>query len=104
MVYLPLPEVCMMGEPSGEDTLLTSGVTTTAQTRPDSDVNFGRLQAINLDTLELVRAHREKTPSVTAALATAGSLVFSIFLFLRGRWQTICCHCTRPAEPFCGQS
>lgn len=80
MVYLPLSEVCMMGGPTGEGTLLSSGVTTTAQPRPDSDGNFGRLQAINLDTMELAWAHRETTPPVTAALATAGSLVFSGFL------------------------
>jgi alcohol dehydrogenase (cytochrome c) len=59
---------------------LSSGVETTAQPRPDSDGNFGRLQAINLDTMELAWAHRETTPPVTAALATAGSLVFGGFL------------------------
>jgi alcohol dehydrogenase (cytochrome c) len=80
MVYLPLSEVCMMGGPTGGGTLLSSGVTTTAQPRPDSDGNFGRLQAINLDTMQLAWAHRETTPPVTAALATAGSLVFGGFL------------------------
>ena len=80
MVYLPLSELCMMAGPIGEGTLLSSGVETTAQPRPDSDGNFGRLQAINLDTMELAWAHRETTPPVTAALATAGSLVFGGFL------------------------
>jgi len=80
MVYLPLSEVCMMGGPTGQDGLLSSGVNISAEPRPDSDGNFGRLQAINLDTMELGWVHRETTPPVTATLTTGGSLVFDGFL------------------------
>jgi alcohol dehydrogenase (cytochrome c) len=80
MVYLPLSELCMMAGPIGEGALLSSGVEMTAQRRLDSDGNYGRLQAINLDTMELAWAHRETTPPVTAVLATAGSVVFGGFL------------------------
>ncbi|MEX2132045.1 MAG: PQQ-binding-like beta-propeller repeat protein [Pseudohongiellaceae bacterium] len=80
MVYLPLSEVCMMGGPTGQDSLLTSGVTINAVPRPDTDGNFGRLQAIDLNTMELAWAHREITPPTTATLVTGGDLVFGGFL------------------------
>lgn len=80
MLYLPLSEVCMMGGPLGEGSLLSSGVQVSARPRPDSDGNFGRLQAINMETMELAWRHREATPPTIAALSTAGGLIFTGFL------------------------
>jgi alcohol dehydrogenase (cytochrome c) len=80
MLYLPLSEVCMMGGPLGQDSLLSSGVQVAARPRPDSDGNFGRLQAIDMNTMELAWQHREITPPTIAALSTDGGLVFTGFL------------------------
>jgi len=80
MLYLPLSEVCMMGGPLGEGGLLSSGVQVSARPRPDSDGNFGRMQAINMDTMELAWQHRETTPPTIAALSTDGGLIFTGFL------------------------
>ncbi|MFK7863284.1 MAG: pyrroloquinoline quinone-dependent dehydrogenase [Pseudohongiellaceae bacterium] len=79
MLFLPLSEMCMMADP-GEGGLLTTGVQLSPQPRPDSDGNYGRLQAINMNTLELAWTHRELTPPATPALSTAGGLVFTGFL------------------------
>lgn len=79
MLYLPLSEMCMMAEP-GTGGLLSTGVQLTAAPRPDSDGNYGRLQAINMDTMELAWAHRELTPPATPTLSTAGGLVFTGFI------------------------
>ncbi len=80
MLYLPLSEMCMMGGPIGDGGLLSSGVEVSPRPRPDSDGNYGRLQAVNLDTMELAWRHREMAPPGIAALSTAGGLVFTGFL------------------------
>lgn len=80
MLFLPLSELCMMGGPLGDGNLLTSGVETTVRARPDSDGNFGRIQALDMNTMELAWQHRTKTPATIAALSTDGGLVFSGFL------------------------
>ncbi|MEX0903925.1 MAG: PQQ-binding-like beta-propeller repeat protein [Pseudohongiellaceae bacterium] len=80
MVYLPLSEVCMMGGPTGGDSLLSSGVNVSAEPRPDNDGKFGRLQAINMETTELAWTHREIPPPSTPLLSTEGGLIFSGFL------------------------
>lgn len=79
-LFLPLSELCMMGGPLGDGNLLTSGVETSVRARPDSDGNFGRIQAMDMDTMELTWQHRTKTPATIAALSTDGGLVFSGFL------------------------
>ncbi|MFM1896126.1 MAG: hypothetical protein RLZZ385_1200 [Pseudomonadota bacterium] len=79
-VYLPLSEMCMMGGPTGETGLLSSGVQMNPMPRPDSDGNYGRIQALNLATGAIDWTHRELTPPSIAALSTDGGLVFSGFL------------------------
>lgn len=79
LLILPLSEMCMMAAP-GEGNLLSSGVELTPEPRPDTDGNYGRLQAIDMNTLELAWTHREITPPATPALSTAGGVVFAGFL------------------------
>lgn len=79
MLFLPLSEMCMMASP-GEGGLLTTGVQLSAEPRPDSDGNYGRLQAIDMNTMELAWTHRELTPPATPALSTSGGLVFTGYL------------------------
>jgi alcohol dehydrogenase (cytochrome c) len=79
LLILPLSEMCMMASP-GEGTLLSSGLELTPQPRTDSDGHYGRLQAINMDTMELAWAHREITPPATPVLSTSGGIVFAGFL------------------------
>jgi len=78
-LYLPLSEMCMMTT-LGEGNLLSSGAELVPQPRPDIDGNYGRIQAINMATMELAWAHREVTPPATPVLSTAGGLVFAGFL------------------------
>ncbi len=78
-LILPLSEMCMMASP-GEGNLLSSGVELTPEPRPDTDGNYGRLQAINMDTMELAWTHREVTPPATPVLSTDGGIVFAGFL------------------------
>jgi len=80
MLVLPLSELCMMGGPLGNGRLLSSGVETSVQARPDTDGNFGRIQAMNLDSMTLAWQHRHKTPATIAALSTDGGIVFTGFL------------------------
>jgi alcohol dehydrogenase (cytochrome c) len=83
MLFLPLSELCMMaGQVGGGGTLLTSGVSTSVRARPDTDGNFGRVQAMNLETMELAWQHRTKAPATIATLSTDGGLVFAGFLDL----------------------
>ena len=66
----------MFGPTSNTRTLLTTGVTIKAQPRADSDGKFGRIQAINLETGEMLWNFREVVPPVSATLSTAGGLLF----------------------------
>ncbi len=45
--------------------------------RPDSDDNFGRLDAIDLSTGKVIWSRRQRAPIASSALATAGGLVFN---------------------------
>ena len=79
IVYVPLVESCMDLIPvtDGSRPSLSSGVRWTLRARPDSDGNFGRMEAVNLLTKEVVWTQRQRAPQTTGALATAGGLVFS---------------------------
>jgi len=79
MLILPLSEMCMMASP-GESNLLSSGITLTPEPRPDTDGNYGRLQAIDMKTMELSWSHREITPPATPVLSTDGDIAFAGFL------------------------
>lgn len=76
-LYLPLSEFCMMfGPTSNTRTLLSTGVAIKAQPSADSDGKFGRVQAINIENGEMLWDFREVVPPVSAALSTAGGLLF----------------------------
>ncbi len=79
VVVVPLNEACMdmFPVPGGGTGGLSSGVNWGIRPRPDSDGNYGRLQAINLDTLETVWTTRQRAPQTSGVLATAGELVFA---------------------------
>jgi alcohol dehydrogenase (cytochrome c) len=79
ILYVPLVESCMDLIPTGpgERPSLSSGVRWTLRARPDTDGKFGRLEAINLVTREVVWTNRDRAPQTTGALATAGGIVFS---------------------------
>lgn len=77
LVYVPLTEWCMELGPGGSR-LLTSGVGITSAPHPDDhDGMLGRLQAVDVVNRKLAWAHNLATPISTAALATAGGVVFA---------------------------
>lgn len=87
VLYVPLNEACMdlFPVPGGGRGGLSSGVNWGIRPRPDSDGNFGRLQAIDLATGDNVWIVRQRAPQTSGVLATAGGLVFAASLdrFLR---------------------
>jgi alcohol dehydrogenase (cytochrome c) len=78
-VIVPMTEACMdlFPVPGGGRGGLSTGVNLGVRPRPDSDGNFGRLQAINLETKKTVWMTRQRAPQTTGVLATAGGLVFA---------------------------
>jgi alcohol dehydrogenase (cytochrome c) len=79
VVYVPIVEACMDLVPvaEGERGSLSTGVRWTVRPRPESDGNYGRLEAVNLETLETVWIDRQRAPLTTGTLVTAGGLVFA---------------------------
>ena len=79
MLYVPLNEACMdvYPVPGGGTGGLSSGINWGIRPRPDSDGNFGRLQAIDLTTGENAWVVRQRAPQTSGVLATAGGLVFA---------------------------
>jgi alcohol dehydrogenase (cytochrome c) len=76
-VYVPLTEWCMTFGVEGVK-LLTSGVGITSTPHPaTSDGMMGRLQAIDLTKRTLGWTHDLEAPLTTAALSTAGGVVFT---------------------------
>ena len=67
----------MIPVPSEEKGFMTTGVRLTARPRPDSDGKYGRLQAINLEKLNIEWTHRQRAPLTSGVLTTAGGLVFA---------------------------
>lgn len=82
VIVVPLNEACMdlYPVPGGGTGGLSSGVNWGIRPRPDSDGNYGRLQAIDLDTLETAWITRQRAPQTSGVLATAGDLVFAASL------------------------
>jgi len=78
ILYVPLVESCMDMIPvkGGGRASLTSGVRWAVRPRLDSDGNYGRVEAINLATRQVVWTERRRAPTTTGALATAGGVVF----------------------------
>ena len=79
VVYVPMVEACMdlVPVPDGERGSLSSGVRWTVRPRPESDGNYGRLEAVNLETGESIWIARQRAPQTTGTLVTAGGLVFA---------------------------
>ncbi len=79
VVYLPMVEACMdlVPVPEGERGSLTTGVRWAVRPRPEGDGNYGRLEAINLETRETLWIERQRAPMTTGTLVTAGGLVFA---------------------------
>jgi alcohol dehydrogenase (cytochrome c) len=48
-----------------------------ARPKPDNDGNFGRIEAIDLKTKQVVWSKRQRAPIASSLLASAGGLVFS---------------------------
>jgi alcohol dehydrogenase (cytochrome c) len=79
-LFVPMTESCMKFEwkpGEGWDILYT------LTPRPDSDGNFGRTEAINLDTNQRVWQIRRRAPAASALLATAGGVILE---GSRDRW------------------
>ena len=79
VVYVPIVEACMdlVPVPEGERGSLSTGVRWTVRPRPESDGNYGRLEAVNLETGESIWIDRQRAPLTTGTLVTAGGLVFA---------------------------
>jgi alcohol dehydrogenase (cytochrome c) len=79
MLYVPMVDACMdlVPVPKGERGSLSTGVRWTVRPRPGSDGQYGRMQAINLETGKTVWTHRQRAPLTAGTLVTAGGLVFA---------------------------
>jgi alcohol dehydrogenase (cytochrome c) len=78
MLYVPLAESCMDMIPvgAGGRGSLSTGVRWAIRPRPESDGNFGRVAAINLQTKKVVWTARQRAAETAGVLATAGGVVF----------------------------
>jgi len=78
VLYVPLEEACMdlIPAPAGQRGNLSSGVNWTIRARPGSDGKYGRIEALNLQTRQVLWTDRQRAPITTCTLATAGGVVF----------------------------
>jgi alcohol dehydrogenase (cytochrome c) len=78
-VIVPMVEACMdlFPVPGGGRGGLSTGVNLGVRPRPDSDGNYGRLQAINLETRKTLWTTRQRAPQTSGVLATAGGVMFA---------------------------
>jgi alcohol dehydrogenase (cytochrome c) len=80
IMYVPLIEACMDLVPlteGGGRGLLSAGGRPMLRPRPDSDGKYGRVEAINMLTREVLWTERHRAPVSSGALDTAGGLIFS---------------------------
>jgi alcohol dehydrogenase (cytochrome c) len=79
IAYAPLVESCMDLYPvgAGGGGSLSTGVAWAIRPRPSADGNYGRLQAVNLQTRKQVWVARHRAPESSGTLDTAGGVVFS---------------------------
>ena len=79
VLFVTAVEACMdlTPVPAGGRGSLSTGVRWTLRPRPDSDGNYGRLEAFNLETKKSVWVTRQRAPQSTGVLATAGGVVFA---------------------------
>ena len=81
VIFMPLVESCALMTPTvyGPGDVYKGGSQEIRmlRRRPDSDGNFGRLEAINLQTRQVVWTKRQRAPRSSAVLAPAGGILFS---------------------------
>ncbi len=80
IMYVPLIEACMDLTPvtdGGRAGLLSAGGRPTLRPRQDSDGKYGRVEAINMVTREVVWTERHRAPVSSGALDTAGGVIFN---------------------------
>ncbi len=80
ILVVPLNEACMDLYPvpgGGDVSALSSGVNWGIRPRPDSDGNFGRLEALNLVTRKPLWTVRQHAPVSSGVLTTAGGLALA---------------------------
>jgi alcohol dehydrogenase (cytochrome c) len=77
IIFMPIAQMCMNGGPVGGSSIMSSGVALDPTPFPGRDGEFGRLQAMNLQTGEMLWDFREMAPPTSAIVATAGGLIFS---------------------------
>ncbi len=80
VLYVPLVESCQdfTWKPRSLDKTAAGGsdMNFVVKARPDSDGNFGRVEAIDLGTGKVLWTRRQRTPQSSSLVATAGGLVF----------------------------
>lgn len=76
-LFVNLVESCMDVIPASGRGPRSMGVDMTARPREGSDGKFGRLEAINLRTREVVWKMRQRAPETSGVLDTAGGVVFA---------------------------
>ena len=80
IMYVPLVEACMDLAPLGEGGgrgLLSTGYRPMVRPRQNSDGKYGRVEAINMLTREVVWTERHRAPVSSGVLDTAGGVIFS---------------------------
>jgi alcohol dehydrogenase (cytochrome c) len=80
IMYVPLIEACMDLAPVGDGggrALLSPGIRPMLRPRPDSDGKYGRVEAINMLTREVLWTERHRAPVSSGALDTAGGVIFN---------------------------
>jgi alcohol dehydrogenase (cytochrome c) len=82
LLFMPLNEACMdvYPVPGGGVGGLSSGVNWGIRPRPDSDGNYGRLQAMDIASGEPRWTVRQRAPITSGVLSTAGGLTFAASL------------------------
>jgi len=76
ILFLPIAQMCMNGGPTGQNSILSTGAPLDPTPMPGREGEFGRLQAVNMETRELLWDLREMAPPTTAIVATAGGVIF----------------------------
>ncbi|MDP2126044.1 MAG: PQQ-binding-like beta-propeller repeat protein [Pseudohongiella sp.] len=76
VLFMPIAQMCMIGGQLGGNSILSTGASLTPAPFPDREGEFGRLQAVNMETRELLWDYREMAPPTTAIVATAGDVIF----------------------------
>jgi alcohol dehydrogenase (cytochrome c) len=79
ILYIPLVESCMDLTPVGEGGRgsLSTGVRWSLRPRPDSDGKYGRVEAVDMLTREVMWTERQRAPVSSGTLDTAGGVVFN---------------------------